>query len=61
MSTPSLYVWDCSNAGIVVQNFLQFEIDRENEVFSCFSLFLIMIKQSILFLSSHKEMIATQP
>ena len=32
MGTPSFYVWDCSNAGIIIQNFLQFEQDRENEV-----------------------------
>lgn len=32
MSTPSFYVWDCSNAGIIIQNFLQFEEDRETEV-----------------------------
>lgn len=31
MGTPSIYVWDCSNAGLVVQSFLQFEEDRENE------------------------------
>ncbi len=31
MGTPSFYVWDCSNAGIIIQNFLQFEEDRENE------------------------------
>lgn len=32
MGTPSLYVWDCSNAGLIIQSFLQFEDDRENEV-----------------------------
>ena len=32
MGTPSFYVWDCSNAGIIIQNFLAFEDDRENEV-----------------------------
>ena len=32
MGNPSFYVWDCSNAGIIIQNFLQFEQDRENEV-----------------------------
>lgn len=32
MGTPSFYVWDCSNAGIIIQNFLQFEEDRENEI-----------------------------
>jgi regulator-associated protein of mTOR len=31
MGTPSIYVWDCSNAGLIVQSFLQFEEDRENE------------------------------
>jgi hypothetical protein len=32
MGAPSLYVWDCANAGIIIQNFLQFENDREIEV-----------------------------
>lgn len=32
MGTPSFYVWDCSNAGIIIQNFLQFEEDREKEL-----------------------------
>jgi regulatory associated protein of mTOR len=32
LGSPSIYVWDCSNAGIIIQNFLQFEEDRENEV-----------------------------
>lgn len=31
MSSPSLYVWDCSNAGLIIQSFLQFEEDRVNE------------------------------
>jgi regulator-associated protein of mTOR len=31
MGSPSIYVWDCSNAGLIVQSFLQFEEDRENE------------------------------
>lgn len=31
MGSPSLYVWDCSNAGLIIQTFLQFEEDRENE------------------------------
>ena len=32
MGVPSLYVWDCSSAGLIIQSFLQFEEDRENEV-----------------------------
>lgn len=40
MGTPSLYVWDCSNAGLIIQNFLQFEEDREQEV-----LLLLIIKK----------------
>ena len=31
MGTPSIYVWECSNAGLVVQSFLNFENDREAE------------------------------
>ena len=31
MGSPSLYVWDCSNAGLIIQTFLQFEEDREIE------------------------------
>ena len=31
MGTPSLYVWDCSNAGTIIHNFLQFEEDRVAE------------------------------
>ncbi|RNA24151.1 regulatory-associated of mTOR isoform X2, partial [Brachionus plicatilis] len=31
MGTPSIYVWECSNAGLIVQSFLSFESDREAE------------------------------
>ena len=41
MGSPSFYVWECSNAGIIIQNFLKFEEDRENEVeYKFFILFL---------------------
>lgn len=38
MGTPSLYVWDCSNAGIIIQNFLQIEDDREQEYLARFGM-----------------------
>ncbi|KAK3091702.1 hypothetical protein FSP39_022003 [Pinctada imbricata] len=32
MGSPSIYVYDCSNAGIIVESFKQFSVQRENEV-----------------------------
>ena len=31
MGSPSIYVYDCSNAGIIVDLFKQFSIQREQE------------------------------
>jgi len=31
MGSPSIYVWDCSNAGLVVRHFLDYEEEREQE------------------------------
>lgn len=46
MGSPSLYVWDCSNAGLIIQSFLQFEEDRENEVsFSNLSFILFLLNK----------------
>jgi regulator-associated protein of mTOR len=32
MGSPSIYVWDCSSADLCVQNFINFERERENEL-----------------------------
>ena len=51
MGSPSIYVWDCSNAELVIQNFIQFEKDREADVRTSliftiyvFSLYIFCIK-----------------
>lgn len=31
MGSPSIYVYDCSNAGTIVQSFKQFSVQREHE------------------------------
>ena len=31
MGSPSIYVYDCSNAGIIVDLFKQFSVQREQE------------------------------
>ena len=32
MGSPSIYVYDCSNAGIIVESFKQFSQQREQEL-----------------------------
>ncbi|OWF51799.1 regulatory-associated protein of mTOR-like isoform X1 [Mizuhopecten yessoensis] len=32
MGSPSIYVYDCSNAGIIVESFKQFSVQREHEM-----------------------------
>ncbi|KAK2180495.1 hypothetical protein NP493_440g01008 [Ridgeia piscesae] len=32
MGSPSIYVYDCSNAGIIIQSFKQFSVQREQEM-----------------------------
>lgn len=32
MGSPSIYVYDCSNAGIIIELFRQFSQQRENEL-----------------------------
>ena len=32
MGSPSIYVYDCSNAGIIVESFKQFQVQREQEL-----------------------------
>lgn len=31
MGSPSIYVYDCSNAGVIVETFKQFAIQHESE------------------------------
>ena len=35
MGSPSIYVYDCSKAGIIVESFHQFSVQRENEMEVC--------------------------
>lgn len=32
MGSPSIFVYDCSNAGIIVKSFKQFALQREQEL-----------------------------
>jgi regulator-associated protein of mTOR len=32
MGSPSIYVYDCSNAGIIIELFRQFSLQRESEL-----------------------------
>jgi len=31
MGSPSIYVYDCSNGGIIIDSFKQFSVQRDNE------------------------------
>lgn len=35
MGSPSIYVYDCSNAGIIVESFKQFAAQHESEYEVC--------------------------
>ena len=47
MGSPSIYVYDCSNAGIIVDLFKQFSAQREQEAEVCIYMSLRMRKTTI--------------